>query len=253
MWGLAKVPPTREGGTGLFSTALCGYIWKNILVIKLFDIAPPEVIRQGDGTRYWGSKAIRIDPIIGEDATAASVAGALEQENGTAEVIVNSPGGSATERAAIFAEIRAHPAPITIRVRGIAASAASLLVMAGDTITIAPAASMMLHDPAAITIGNADQHRASLATLEELSSIYAQTHAEASGQPVELVRQWMRAESWLSPQDAVTLGFADRIEPEPAPQPAPERQTETMRALTALAVKADTRPVATFTQPVVTL
>ncbi|WP_412506472.1 head maturation protease, ClpP-related [Roseovarius sp. SYSU LYC5161] len=199
--------------------------------------------------------AIRIEGIIGEDATAAGVAHVLEREGTAPEVIVNSPGGSATEGAAIYAELRAYAAPVTILVRGIAASAASLLVMAGDTITIAPAASMMLHDPAAITIGNAAAHRASLAMLEELSEIYAATYAEASGQPVELVRQWMRAESWLSPKDAVALGFADTIEPEPDPQPtpAPERQTETMRALTALAAQPKQQPVATYRAPVMTL
>lgn len=197
--------------------------------------------------------AIRIEGIVGEDITAAGVADALAAEGGPAEVIVNSPGGSATEGAAIYAELRAHPAPVTIRVRGIAASAASLLVMAGDTITIAPAASMMLHDPAAITIGNADSHRASLAMLEELSAIYAATYAEASGNAPELVREWMRAESWLSPEDAVALGFADAIEDAPAPQPAPLRQGETMQALAALAHKPNARPVATFAQPVMTL
>jgi len=149
--------------------------------------------------------AIRLEGICGEDYSAAGIADALEREGGPAEIIVNSPGGSATEGAAIFAEIRAHPSPVTVRVRGIAASAASLLVMAGDDITIAPAASMMLHDPMAITMGNADQHRASLAMLEELSAIYAQTYAAASGQPVELVREWMRSESWLSPEDAIAL------------------------------------------------
>jgi ATP-dependent protease ClpP protease subunit len=195
---------------------------------------------------------IRIDGIVGEDATAAGIADALEREGTAPEIIVNSPGGSATEGAAIYAEIRAYAAPVTVRVRGIAASAASLLVMAGDEITIAPAASMMLHDPMALTVGNADQHRASLAMLEELSDIYAQTYAEASGQPVELVREWMKAESWLSPQDAVSLGFADRIEeePQPAPQPEPDRQ---MRALSALAAEPNRRPVATFAAPVMTL
>ena len=186
----------------------------------------------------------RIEGLIGEDVTAGRVADLLDRDAGPVEIVVNSPGGSATEGAAIYAELRAHPAPVTIRVRGIAASAASLIACAGDRITMAPGAIFMLHDPAAITLGDADAHRQAVAMLDELSRVYAQVYADASGNPEPMVRDWMRAESWLGPEEAVALGFADALEEPPAPDTT---------ARGAPAALAHHRPAAFVAQPVLTL
>lgn len=191
---------------------------------------------------------IRIEGEIGADVTAGGVADALAEIGGPADIVVNSSGGSATEGAAIFAEIKAHPAPVTIRVRGIAASSASLLVMAGDTILMAPGSVLMLHDPAALTLGNAEVHRSAAAVLEELATIYAGIYAEASGNRASLVRDWMRAESWIAPEDAVALGFADGIEETPAPETGP--------ALTARAAAPalhHQQPAALVAAPILTI
>lgn len=97
--------------------------------------------------------------------------------------------------------------------------------MAGDQILMAPGSELMFHDPAALTIGDAEVHRSALAMLEELTELYASIYVEANVQPVELVRFWMRAESWISTEDAVALGFADGIEPEPDTGLAPPPDT----------------------------
>lgn len=158
--------------------------------------------------------AIRLAGEIGEPPnTAADVAAQLAQAGGApVAVIVNSPGGLATEGAAIHAELRAYPGRVRVAIRGIAASAASLAAMAGDEIAIAEGAVFMLHDPAALTFGPAEAHRHTAGVLDVLSETYAQAYAEASGNRLELVRAWMREEAWLGAQEAVALGFADRIE-----------------------------------------
>lgn len=186
---------------------------------------------------------IRLEGICGDDYTAGGIAYELDERRGEpVEIVVNSPGGSATEGAAIYAELRAHPAPVTVRVRGIAASAASLIACAGDVVTMAPGAVWMLHDPGAITLGDADAHRQAVAMLDELSRVYASIYAEASGNAESLVRQWMRAESWLGPDEAIALGFADALEPEPEP----------MTQLPSASALAH-RPAAVFTRPILTL
>ena len=164
---------------------------------------------------------LRLDGFIGEPPnTALAVAEALAAAGGEAvTVIVNSPGGDAFEGAAILSELRDHPAPVTVSIRGIAASAASLIAMGGAEIVMDPAAVMMIHDPAALTIGPAQAHRQSAEMLEKLSLVYATAYADRSGNRVSDVLEWMAAESWLTAEEAVALGFADRIAEPVEPRP----------------------------------
>lgn len=185
---------------------------------------------------------IRLEGVVGDDFTAQGLASDLQEAGGPVDVIVNSIGGSAFEGAACYAELRAHPVPVTVRIRGVAASAASLLAMGGDTVLIAPAAVMMIHDPLSITIGNADVHRQTIEMLDQLSTTYARAYAEGSGNPERLIRQWMAAESWITDEEAVSLGFADALEPEPEP-------ATDFPSATALAH----RPAAFIAQPVFTI
>ena len=157
---------------------------------------------------------IRISGIIGEDtATADDLGRTLEAAGGRpVDVIINSPGGSAFEGAAIYAELKGYAGPVTVRIRGVAASAASLAAMGGDTILVAPAAAMMLHNPASLTFGDSDVHRDVAERLELLSRTYAETYAAESGNRTQDVIAWMTQETWLTAEDAVTLGFADGLD-----------------------------------------
>ena len=165
----------------------------------------------------------RITGIIGEDgATADALGRTLEAAGGRpVDVVINSPGGSAFEGAAIYGELKSYAGPVTVRIRGVAASAASLAAMGGDQILVAPAAALMLHNPASLTFGDSDVHREVADRLELLAGLYAQTYAAESGNRTQDVLAWMTAETWLTAEDAVTLGFADAIEEAPAPETAP--------------------------------
>ncbi len=155
----------------------------------------------------------RIEGFIGEDgATAAALAAFLSQHEGQpVRVLVNSPGGDAFEGAAMLAELERHGQATTVAA-GIAASAASLVLMGGRDIAVHRDAMVMIHDPSGMTFGTATAHRSTAETLDKLSATYARSYARASGQPVARVRAWMAAETWLDADEAVALNFADKIE-----------------------------------------
>jgi ATP-dependent protease ClpP protease subunit len=143
--------------------------------------------------------------------TSADVVVALSQIDADAELAVhiNSGGGIATEGAAIHALLSARPGVTNVVVEGIAASAASLIAMAGQTVTMSAGAVMMIHDPSGYTFGNSDDHSKTIEALEALATSYARVYAAKSGKTAEECRDLMKAERWLTPDEAVAEGFAD--------------------------------------------
>ena len=144
--------------------------------------------------------------------TSADVVRALAEVDDAAQLVVhiNSGGGIATEGAAIHALLSARPGKTDIVVEGIAASAASLIAMAGNTVTMSAGAIMMIHDPSGYTFGTSAEHSKTVETLEALATAYARVYAAKSGKSPEECRQIMKAEWWLTPERAVEEGFADK-------------------------------------------
>ncbi|MCA1868923.1 Clp protease ClpP [Agrobacterium genomosp. 3] len=144
--------------------------------------------------------------------TAQDVVLALAGIDATSEldVYVNSGGGVASEGAAIHALLSARPGVTNIVVEGIAASAASLIAMAGKTVTMSAGAVMMIHDPSGHTFGNASDHSKTMEALDALATAYARVYSAKSGKTPEECREIMKAERWLTPEDAVKEGFADK-------------------------------------------
>lgn len=164
------------------------------------------------------------DPWWDDDVfSQADVIHALAQvgRNTDVTVRVNSGGGVATEGAAIHSVFAAHKGKVNMVVEGWAASAASLFVMAGHTITMRPGALMMIHDPSAPAWGTCDDHRRVADMLDTMGNTYAQVCADRCGKSPEAVREMMRAETWLGPAEAVAQGFADEAEPDGADTPEP--------------------------------
>lgn len=125
------------------------------------------------------------------------------------DVHINSGGGVASEGAAIHALLVARSGETNIVVEGIAASAASLIAMAGATVTMSAGAVMMIHDPAGYTFGNSADHGKTVEALEALATAYSRVYAAKSGKSPEECREIMKAERWLTPEEAVSEGFAD--------------------------------------------
>ncbi|MEU0978465.1 head maturation protease, ClpP-related [Streptomyces griseus] len=141
----------------------------------------------------------------------------------TLRVRINSPGGSVYDGIAIANAIRLHPATVTVQVDGIAASAASVIAMAGDRIVMTPQSQLMIHDASSLCIGNASDMAEMAALLDIQSDNIADAYAARAGGTREEWRERMRAESWYLAAEAVAAGLADEVLPfrkEAEPEPA---------------------------------
>lgn len=129
----------------------------------------------------------------------------------TIHLRVNSPGGSVFAARAIEQALREHGSRIIAHVDGVAASAASFLVMGADEIEIAPGAMFMIHQASTFAFGNADDLVAAAAVLEQIDVSQVETFAARTGQTATDLRTWIAAETWFDAKRAVELGFADRL------------------------------------------
>ncbi|RXF67694.1 head maturation protease, ClpP-related [Hansschlegelia zhihuaiae] len=145
--------------------------------------------------------------------TAAEVIAALAQVGDGNDVTIrlNSGGGIATEGSAIHAAIARHKGTKTIVIEGVAASAGSLIAMAGDIVEMALGSTMMIHDPSGLTFGTAADHEVTLRALNAMADAFAGVYAAKSGRTAAQCRADMRLELWLTPEEAVAQGYADRV------------------------------------------
>lgn len=126
-------------------------------------------------------------------------------------VHVNSPGGMVFEGLAIYSAFKQYAGKVTMRVEGLAASAASFVICAGDETIIEPGAMIMIHDAWNITIGDAADHRKEADVLDKVSDSIANMYAEKSGTDSAAWRNAMVDETWYGSTEAVTAGLADSV------------------------------------------
>jgi len=124
---------------------------------------------------------------------------------------LNSPGGDAFDGLAIYNAIKQHPSPTKCIIEGLAASAASFIAMAGDTVEIARNAQVMIHDASGVCIGNAADMKQTADLLDKLSENIADIYAQKAGGDVADWRAKMKAETWFSAQEACDCGIADSM------------------------------------------
>lgn len=161
-----------------------------------------------------GDKAvIRIyDEISWFGITADDFARDLENVTaGELEVQINSPGGDVFDGLAIFNALRTHPARVTTRVDGIAASAASVIAQAGDHRVMVESAQMMIHEAWGIAIGPAADMREMAELLEKQNGVIAAIYAARSEKDADHFRQLMGTDTYLTDQETVDLGLADEV------------------------------------------
>lgn len=128
-------------------------------------------------------------------------------------VQINSPGGNFFDGLAIYNMLRAHPEAVTVQVLGIAASAASLIAMAGDTIQVAKAGLMMIHNTQWIAIGDRHAMAETAATMRVFDEAAVGLYEDRTGIDRDEVAQMMDATTFISGEKAVELGFADELLP----------------------------------------
>lgn len=156
---------------------------------------------------------------------------------------VNSPGGSVFAGRAMENALRQSKAKVIAHVEGLAASAASVVIMGADEIRMAPGAFLMIHKAWSIAMGNADDFRQEAGVLDQIDTSLAATYAQRTGASVEDITAMMAAETWIVAADAVAQKFADAVEegeqpkalawnlsaflnaPKPAPKAKPANST----------------------------
>jgi len=150
----------------------------------------------------------------GEGVTAKRIAGALRSlGKGPITVNVNSPGGDLFEGLAIYNLLREHPGEVTVKVVGLAASAASVVAMAGDTIQIARAGFFMVHNAWVVAMGNRHDLRELSEWLEPFDAAMADLYAARSGMDIKATQKLMDKETWIGGAEAVDMGFATELLP----------------------------------------
>lgn len=127
------------------------------------------------------------------------------------DVRLNSPGGSVWDGLGIYNALRHHPATVHTHIDGLAASAASLIAIAGDVVHMASNALFMIHEPYVAADGGAADMRAAADMLDRITTALADAYADKTGAPVDFVRAAMAAETWYSADEAQAAGFVDVV------------------------------------------
>lgn len=126
-------------------------------------------------------------------------------------VQINSPGGDVWAGVSIYDALKDLDAEVIVKVSGLAASIASVIAMAGDKIIMTPGSTMMIHRASMIAIGNTDDMQKAIEMLETVEEGIENIYVDRTGQTKEAVKDMMEAETWMSAEKAVELGFADEV------------------------------------------
>jgi ATP-dependent Clp protease protease subunit len=145
------------------------------------------------------------------DAKSVSKAIADAGKINTIDVHINSPGGSVWEGLAIFNILKDHKAKVAVKVDGVAASSASVIAMAGDTISMPKNALMMIHNPWTFAMGYEDELRKQADVLGKHKTAIIETYLTKSTKSREEISQLMDDETWFTGDEAAEAGFADKV------------------------------------------
>jgi len=184
--------------------------------------------------RFWnwardadtGTRVLYLDGVIAEeswfddDVTPAAFKAELFSGDGDVTIWLNSPGGCCVAASQIYAMLIDYPGNVTIKVDGIAASAASVIAMAGTSVLMAPTALLMVHNPLTIAIGDSEEMRKAIGMLDEVKESILNAYEIRTGLSRVKLSHLMDAETWLSANKAIELGFVDGMLQDDKRQPS---------------------------------
>lgn len=149
-----------------------------------------------------------------EETSATSFRDALKElgDVSTINLSINSGGGSVFDGIAIYNMLKSHKATVNVYIEGLAASIASVIAMAGDTITMRSGSMMMVHMPWTLSQGNAEEMRKTADTLEKTGDSIVDIYSERTGLTSDDIRNIMNDETWLSAEEAVEQGWATKLD-----------------------------------------
>jgi ATP-dependent Clp protease protease subunit len=164
-----------------------------------------------------GENILRLDGEIaseswwGDEVTPKMFMGELAECIGDITVWINSPGGDVVAGSQIYTALKEHKGQVTVKIDGIAASAASVIAMAGDFVYMSPTSLLMIHDPMTIAMGDEGAMEQAIAILRECKESIINAYSLKTGISRAKISRLMSDETWMNAKKAVELGFADKI------------------------------------------
>lgn len=194
-----------------------------------------------------GGRVLRLEGPIdeesfwGDSVTPQAFREELEADSGDITVWINSPGGNVFAAAEIYTMLRDYKGAVTVKIDAVAASAASVVAMAGNKVLMSPVAMLMVHDPSTIAFGNTKDMEKAIHTLNEVKESIINAYAAKSGLSHSRISNLMSNETWMNAKKAVELGFADEIlfdDAEPDEEEGEEEETEEEEEKTGIHLEA---------------
>ena len=155
--------------------------------------------------------AIAEESWFDDDVTPQAFKADLFAGEGDITIWLNSPGGDCIAASQIYAMLMDYRGSVTVKIDGIAASAASVIAMAGTKVLMAPTALMMIHNPLTVAIGDSEEMQKAIAMLDEVKESIINAYEIKTGKSRAKISHLMDAETWLNANKAIELGFADAI------------------------------------------
>ena len=171
-----------------------------------------EIINKADKAEIWIYEQIGEDFWTGGGVTAKSFQKELAGIKASQiDLHINSPGGEVFDGITIYNLIKQHPANVTAHIDGLAASIASVIALAGDTVIMAENALFMIHNPWGFAMGDASEMRKTADLLDKIGGSLVTAYSSKSGKSDDEISALMDSETWMTAQEAKDAGFIDEI------------------------------------------
>ena len=164
----------------------------------------------GDRTLYLEG-AIAEESWFSDDVTPAAFKAELLSGTGPITLRINSPGGDCIAASQIYTMLMDYPSDVTVKIDGIAASAASVIAMAGTKVCMSPTSLMMIHNPLTVAMGDSEEMRKAIQLLDEVKESIINAYELKTGLSRTRLSHLMDGETWMNPKMALELGFCDEI------------------------------------------
>ena len=182
-------------------------------------------VRARDKTHFWNwenndelnIRTLYLDGTIADESwwddeiTPRMFKDELFSGSGDIVVWINSPGGDCVAASQIYTMLMDYTGNVTVKIDGLAASAASVIAMAGTQVLMAPTALLMIHNPMSIAIGDTEEMQKAIAMLDEVKESIINAYEIKTGQSRAKISHLMDGETWMNANKAIELGFADGI------------------------------------------
>lgn len=164
-----------------------------------------------------GGRVLRLEGTIdsevffGDEVTPQAFRDELYAEEGDITLWINSMGGNVMAAAEIYTMLRDYPGKVTVKIGSLAASAASVIAMAGDKVLMSPVSLLMIHDPMMLAMGNESDLMKAINTLRSVKASIVNAYEDKTGLSADEIGEMMTNETWLDAKEAVEKGFADKV------------------------------------------